>query len=114
MIRSLDIKTPTVYKEAKELSGGNQQKLVLARWILTEPKLMLLIEPTHGIDVKAKAEIYKILKNLAVKGMSVIICSTEYSELADICDRIIILRDGKVEKTLTGNEISELNIMQNL
>jgi len=71
------LKTPNVFKRIKELSGDNQQKVVISRWLSTEVKIMLLIEPTHGIDVKTKAEIYKILKNISIRGISIMIFSIE-------------------------------------
>jgi len=113
-IEKLDIKTPSIYKKVRDLSGGNQQKVVIARGISTRAKLMLLIEPTHGIDVKAKSEIYSILKDLSAVGVSVLICSTEYSELVELCNRILIMKSGGINKILSGDEIKEKLIMQSL
>lgn len=114
LIKQMEIITPSLQKEVQELSGGNQQKVVLARWILSDSKIMLLIEPTHGIDVKTKKEIYMILNDLSLKGLSIIISSTEYAELAEICDRIIIFRKGIIHKIIESKEITEREIIENL
>ena len=110
-IDKLAIKTPSCEQLIKNLSGGNQQKVILARWLATNPKLIILDEPTRGIDVGAKAEIEKLIGEFADKGISVLFISSEMSELVRNCDRIIVLRDGKIVGELTDEDISEDNIM---
>lgn len=110
-IRRLTIKTPSGEQLIKNLSGGNQQKVILARWLATDPKLIILDEPTRGIDVGAKAEIEKLICEFSERGISVLLISSELSELVRNCDRIIVLRDGAVMGELTRDDISEKNIM---
>ena len=110
-IRRLTIKTPSGEQRIKNLSGGNQQKVILARWLATNPKLMILDEPTRGIDVGAKAEIERLICEFAERGISVLLISSELSELVRNCDRVIVLRDGAIMGELINNVISEKNIM---
>lgn len=110
-IEKLGIKTPSGEQLIKNLSGGNQQKVILARWLATNPKLIIFDEPTRGIDVGAKAEIEKLVCEFSDRGISVIFISSEMSELVRNCDRIIVLRDGMIVGELKGAEISEKNIM---
>jgi ABC-type sugar transport system ATPase subunit len=78
------------------LSGGNQQKVVLAKWLATRPRILLLEEPTRGVDVGAKHEIYELLRGLAAEGMAIVLISTEMPELLGLCDRVIVLHRGEV------------------
>jgi putative multiple sugar transport system ATP-binding protein len=94
--RSLRIKTPTVDEPVTRLSGGNQQKVVLAKWMFTDPDLLILDEPTRGIDVGAKYEIYGIIQRLADEGRGVIVISSELPELIGLCDRIYTVFEGTV------------------
>jgi monosaccharide-transporting ATPase len=110
-VKRLAIKTPSIEQLIKNLSGGNQQKVILARWLATDPKLIILDEPTRGIDVGAKVEIERLICEFADKGISVLFISSEMSELVRNCDRIIVLRDGVVVGELTKDDISEENIM---
>lgn len=111
-IRRFKIKTPSMEQQLKNLSGGNQQKVLLARWIATKPKLIILDEPTRGIDVGAKKEVEDLIKEIADTGISVLLISSELSELVRGCDRIFVLRDGTVRGMLNRDEISEENIMK--
>ena len=111
-VENLKIKTPNVDINAGNLSGGNQQKVLLARWIATKPKLIILDEPTRGIDVGAKKEVEDLIKEIADTGISVLLISSELSELVRGCDRIFVLRDGTVRGMLNRDEISEENIMK--
>ncbi len=95
-ITKLAIKTPNMEQKIKFLSGGNQQKNIIARWLLTNPRVLFLDEPTHGIDVGAKTEIYKIIDKLAKKGVSVVIVSSELPEVISLADRVLVLRDGNL------------------
>jgi D-xylose transport system ATP-binding protein len=96
MVSNLRIKVPDVKHLAKNLSGGNQQKVVLGKWLLTKPSLLILDEPTRGIDVGAKAEIYKIMRQLADEGIAIIMVSSELPEILGVSDRILVMKDGKI------------------
>lgn len=110
-VDKLAIRTPSIDQLIKNLSGGNQQKVILARWMATNPKLIILDEPTRGIDVGAKVEIEKLIHEFSDRGIGVLLISSEMSELVRNCDRIIVLRDGHIVGELDKKEISEKNIM---
>ena len=110
-IKMLEIKTPSQDQRAKNLSGGNQQKVILARWLATDPQLLMLDEPTRGIDVGTKAEIQKIIVGLAERGMTVVFISSEIDEMLRCCSRMIVLRDRKKVGELSGKEIAESAVM---
>lgn len=95
-IKWMRTKTPSIKTQIRSLSGGNQQKVIMGRWLLTNPEVLLLDEPTRGIDVGAKYEIYQLIINLALEGKSVIVISSEMPELFGICDRIMVMSNGKV------------------
>jgi ribose transport system ATP-binding protein len=107
MIRLLAIRTDGVSVPAGALSGGNQQKLVIAKWLMRKPRIILLNDPTRGIDVGTKQEIYQLLRKLADAGAAIVLYSTDYDELIGCCDRVLVLYDGAVKRTLTGAEITE-------
>ena len=111
-IRSLDIKTPTREQVLRNLSGGNQQKVLLARWLATEPKLFILDEPTRGIDVGAKAEVEKLIQSLRQEGLAVLFISSELEEIVRQSQRVVILRDRRKVGELAEAEISEEAIMR--
>jgi len=111
-IKKLEIKTPSADQLVKNLSGGNQQKVILARWLATNPELLMLDEPTRGIDIGTKAEIQKIVIDLAKQGMAVIFISSEIDEMLRCCGRIAILRDFKKIAELKGSAITEETIMR--
>jgi galactofuranose transport system ATP-binding protein len=113
-IKSLDIKTPNREQLLRNLSGGNQQKVLLARWLATEPKLFILDEPTRGIDVGAKAEIEKLIQSLRQEGLAVLFISSELEEIVRQSQRVVILRDRRKVGELTETEISEEAIMQSI
>jgi monosaccharide-transporting ATPase len=106
-IQSLGIKASSPDQPVRELSGGNQQKVLLARWLCMNPKVLILDEPTRGIDVGAKAEIQKLVDDLAVEGLGVILISSELEEITEGSDRVVALRDGAVVVVLSGEEITE-------
>jgi len=108
----LSIKAPGLDTLISNLSGGNQQKVVLSKWLMTDLKILFLDEPTRGIDIGAKAEIYKIIGELAAKGVSIIMISSELPELLEICDRFIVLGKGKVQAAFMKDEASEVRILQ--
>ncbi len=113
-IAELSIKTPSDEQFVHNLSGGNQQKVILARWLATDPELLILDEPTRGIDVGTKAEIQKIVVTLAHGGMALIFISSEIDEMLRCCSRIAVLRDQKKVAELGGEQISERTIMEHI
>ncbi|AGF58451.1 MULTISPECIES: sugar ABC transporter ATP-binding protein [Clostridium] len=110
----LRIKTPSMEQKISNLSGGNQQKVILARWLATEPELLILDEPTRGIDIGAKNEITELILKLAKQGMTILFISSELPEVVKCCDRVIVLRDRNVIGELSGDEIEEGNIMKTI
>ncbi|MFV0379304.1 MAG: sugar ABC transporter ATP-binding protein [Anaerorhabdus sp.] len=110
-INSMSIKTPSQNTKIRSLSGGNQQKVILGRWLLTDPEILLLDEPTRGIDVGAKYEIYQLIIDLATKGKSVIMVSSEMPELLGVCDRIMVMSNGLVAGDLEIKNASQEKIM---
>jgi ABC-type sugar transport system ATPase subunit len=111
MARQLQIKTPTLEQLAQNLSGGNQQKVCLGKWLLTEPKVLILDEPTRGIDVGAKYEIYTIMHKLAKAGICILMVSSELPEVLGVSDRVIVVREGKIAGELTRAEATQESIM---
>ena len=111
-IKRLDIRTSGREKRIGELSGGNQQKVVLARWLAMNPRFLILDEPTRGIDVGAHAEIVRLIHQLVDQGMSLLVISSEIDELIAVSDRVIVLRDRRHVAELTGDEIAPGRIMQ--
>ena len=112
LIKELSIKTPSADQKIKNLSGGNQQKVIVARWLATDPDLLILDEPTRGIDIGAKAEIQKIVVELADKGMSCLFISSEMDEMQRVCSHMFVLRDKEIVAELKGDEINEAVIMK--
>jgi ribose transport system ATP-binding protein len=107
MIALLGIKTDGVSVPAGSLSGGNQQKLVIAKWLMRKPRIILLNDPTRGIDVGTKQEFYQLLRKLADAGAAIVLYSTDYDELIGCCDTVLVLYDGTVKRTLRGADITE-------
>ncbi|CUO98920.1 galactose/methyl galactoside ABC transporter ATP-binding protein MglA [Clostridium disporicum] len=112
VIDSMKVKTPSQKTPIKSLSGGNQQKVIIGRWLLTNPEVLLLDEPTRGIDVGAKYEIYQLIIDLANKGKGVIVVSSEMPELLGICDRILVMSNGRIAGAGTPDELSQEAIME--
>ncbi|MBP1999619.1 methyl-galactoside transport system ATP-binding protein [Paenibacillus shirakamiensis] len=112
MIAKLRTKTPHMRTQIMNLSGGNQQKVLLARWLLTKPEILLLDEPTRGIDVGAKFEIYSIIADLAKQGKSIVMISSEMPELLGMSDRILVMSEGKLTGIVDGKQTSEEEIMR--
>lgn len=110
-IRRMQIKVGSTADPVSTLSGGNQQKVVIAKWLMTDPKIVLLNDPTRGIDVGTKQEIYRLLRDLAETGASIIYYSTDYEELIGCCDRVAVMYDGEIVRELQGDEINERNII---
>lgn len=105
------IKTPSMQQQIQYLSGGNQQKALVARWLLTQPDIMFLDEPTRGIDVGAKAEIYRLIERLAAEGKSIVMISSELPEILGLSDRVLIMHEGKVTGILDNRELGQEMIM---
>jgi ABC-type sugar transport system ATPase subunit len=110
-IRQLNIKTNSPWAIVSSLSGGNQQKVVVAKWLATKPKVLILDEPTRGIDIGAKHEIYSIIDNLAKEGLGVLLLSSELEELINLCDTLCVMRKGRVARLLAREEFSQETIM---
>lgn len=110
-IRALNIKTPDAEAPIANLSGGNQQKVLLARWLVIQPKLIILDEPTRGIDVGARAEIEKLVRSLSERGMAVLFISSELEEIVRTCQRVTVLRDREKVGEVSGSEVRADNIM---
>jgi putative multiple sugar transport system ATP-binding protein len=106
------IRCSDVYQEVGQLSGGNQQKVVLSKWLMTDPKVLILDEPTRGIDVGAKYEIYSIINRLAEAGKGVVVISSEMPELLGICDRICVMNDGAFVGEFASSEATQEKIMR--
>ena len=111
-IKELLIKTPSENQTAKFLSGGNQQKVVLGKWLNCEPQIIVLDEPTRGIDVNAKMEIYNIIVKLAQQGKSIILISSEMQEIIGLCDRVHVMFEGKISGELKRDELNQERIMK--
>src|SRR5205823_15079519 len=111
-VQRLAIKTPSLDAPVSELSGGNQQKVALARWLATEPSILILDEPTQGVDVGAKAEIHAIINRLADRGVAVLIISSELPEVLALSDRIVVIRDGSIAGVLARDEASADRVME--
>ena len=110
-IRAMRIKTPSQDTKIRSLSGGNQQKVILGRWLLTDPEVLLLDEPTRGIDVGAKYEIYQLIINLAKEGKAVIMVSSEMPELLGVCDRILVMSGGRLAGEVDAKATTQEEIM---
>ena len=112
LIRRLTIKAENENQEVGKLSGGNQQKVALAKWLNRDCRVMIIDEPTRGVDIGAKVEIYNLINELAQKGVAIIVISSETSELMGICDRIIVMRKGQIHGELEKQEFSEEAILR--
>jgi ribose transport system ATP-binding protein len=110
-VEALDIKTPSIKQIVKNLSGGNQQKVVLAKWLYANARIVIFDEPTRGIDIGSKEEIYKAMVDLAKQGKYILMISSDMPELIAMCDRIVVMKKGTVAKVLEKDEINEENIL---
>ncbi|MBQ1911261.1 MAG: sugar ABC transporter ATP-binding protein, partial [Erysipelotrichaceae bacterium] len=111
-IKELSIKTPSSKELIKNLSGGNQQKVIISRWLAKEPDVLIMDEPTRGIDVGAKYEIYSIIGRLASEGKTIIVVSSEMPELIGICDRIMVMCEGRITGIVEGEDMNQEKIME--
>jgi ribose transport system ATP-binding protein len=107
MVRLLAVRSEGIHVPAGSLSGGNQQKLVIGKWLMMTPRILLLNDPTRGIDVGTKQEMYQLLRDLADAGAAILFYSTDYDELVGCCDRVLVMYDGAIKRELVGAEITE-------
>jgi ribose transport system ATP-binding protein len=110
--RELDIRAPNVGVRAGALSGGNQQKVVLAKWLAMEPRVIIFDEPTRGIDVGAKSEIYRLMRSLADAGVAVLMISSDMEEVIGVSDRVAVMHEGRISGILGREECSQENILR--
>ena len=111
--RKLSVKTPSYRQKIKNLSGGNQQKVVLGKWLATKPKVLILDEPTRGIDVGAKQEIYQLIKEMADSGIGVILISSELPEIIHMSHRVVVMREMRQVGILEEQDIRQETIIRN-
>ena len=112
MIQQLNVKTPSPKTEIRTLSGGNQQKAILGKWLLGNPDILILDEPTRGIDVGSKAEIHQLMCDCAEKGVAVVMISSELPEVIGMSDRIYVMREGTISGELCRSEATQESIMR--
>jgi ribose transport system ATP-binding protein len=110
-VERLDIRTPNLRQRVRNLSGGNQQKVIIARWLTLKPQVLILDEPTRGIDVGAKAEIHALMSQLAQDGVGVLMVSSELPEILGVSDRILVMREGRVAGEFARDEATQDDIM---
>jgi ABC-type sugar transport system ATPase subunit len=111
ILKSLDIKTPSLEQQVMNLSGGNQQKVMLAKWLVIKPKVLMVDEPTRGVDVGVKADVHRLLRDLAQRGVGVIMISSELPEVLGMSDRILIMREGEIVGEIGHVDATEENVM---
>jgi ribose transport system ATP-binding protein len=112
LVRRLTVKTENTNNRADSLSGGNQQKVVFAKWLNTDSKIIIMDEPTRGVDVGAKVEIYNIMNELAARGVAILMISSELNEIIGMCDRTLVIDNGEIKGELARGEISEARAMK--
>ena len=111
LIRDLTVKTASASVPANTLSGGNQQKLAIGKWLAMGPRILILDEPTRGVDVGAKAEVYRVIRRLAAEGMATLIISSDLPEVLALSDRILVMRQGEIAGELSHGEATEEKIL---
>jgi ABC-type sugar transport system ATPase subunit len=111
-IRALSIKTEGIETPVGRLSGGNQQKVVIGRWLASAPRVLILDEPTRGVDIGARAEIHRLIRGLAAKGLAVLVVSSEPDELPDVCDRVFVMAEGRIVRELSGASVTRSAIVE--
>jgi ribose transport system ATP-binding protein len=111
VIGSLSIKTDGIETELQNLSGGNQQKVVVGKWLPLNPKVLLLSDPAKGVDVQAKKELYELVGNLARQGTAVVLYASDNEELVSHCDRVLVLFEGQIVAELSGAELTDENLV---
>jgi ABC-type sugar transport system ATPase subunit len=111
-VSRLGVKTPSTETLAGNLSGGNQQKVALARWLMTDPKILILDEPTQGIDVGAKSEIYRLIRQLAASGLAILMISSDTEEILGMSDRVAVMAKGRIAGILDGANATPYNVLE--
>jgi rhamnose transport system ATP-binding protein len=109
--RQMEVRANNIWQKARELSGGNQQKIVLAKWLATKPRIMILDEPTRGIDVGTKAAVHALMSKLASEGMAILMISSELPEVLGMSDRVIVMREGHLTGHFTRAEATQEKII---
>jgi len=112
MADTLRVKTPDLVEPVQNLSGGNQQKVLVGRWLLTSPRILILDEPTRGIDVGAKADIHRLISGLAEEGAAVLMISSEMPEILGMSDRVMVMREGRTAGILDRREANQVELMR--
>jgi ABC-type sugar transport system ATPase subunit len=112
MAGTLRVKTPDLFEPVRNLSGGNQQKVLVGRWLLTSPRILILDEPTRGIDVGAKADIHRLISNLAAEGAAVVMISSEMPEILGMSDRVLVMREGRSAGIVDRREANQVDLMR--
>ncbi len=112
VMSDLNLRPLNIEKHIGTLSGGNQQKVIIGRWVAADAKVFLFDEPTRGIDIGAKSEIYNLIEKLAQEGKAIVVVSSEMPEIIRISDRVLVMREGKIAAELKGDDINEENIAQ--
>ncbi len=110
-VRSLDVRPRELERRYAQLSGGNQQKVILAKWLNAKPKVLVLDEPTAGVDVGARQAIYDLIAEKAAAGLGLVICSSDFEDIVSTCDRALVLRNGSVSAILAISELSEEHLL---
>src|SRR5690606_3827836 len=106
LLERFGVRPPDARLSASNLSGGNQQKVVLAKWMSVEPSVLVIHEPTIGVDVGAKSDIFKLIADSAEAGLSTVVASVEYEDLAHLCDRVLVIGDGRIVAELSGDALT--------
>jgi rhamnose transport system ATP-binding protein len=109
--RQMEVRANNIWQLARELSGGNQQKIVLAKWLATKPRILILDEPTRGIDVGTKAAVHALMSKLASEGLAILMISSELPEVLGMSDRILVMREGRMTAELTRAEATQEKII---
>jgi ribose transport system ATP-binding protein len=112
LLEQFDVRPPDTRLSYQSLSGGNQQKAMLAKWLQTKPSLLLLHEPTQGVDVGARQQIFRLTRKAAADGTAVVCVSTDYDQLAAVCDRVVVFGRGRVGRELTGDQVTKERIAE--
>ena len=114
LIKDLEVRPDDPFKPVRDLSGGNQQKIVLAKWLMRDCDILFFDEPTRGIDVGAKFQIYSIISELAKAGKCIVIASSEIEEIVGICSRVLVMKDGRIVEELVGSELTNEVIVKSM
>jgi rhamnose transport system ATP-binding protein len=109
--RQMELRASNIWQKARELSGGNQQKIVLAKWLATQPRILILDEPTRGIDVGTKAAVHALMSKLASEGMAILMVSSELPEILGMSDRVIVMHEGRITAQFTRAEATQEKII---